>query len=309
METINCPICNNDKFTLLFKSRDYLHNIEGEFDIVKCNNCSLVLTNPRPDKNEMIKYYPENYRAYSSDFNKIKFKVEKLRKNKLLCYLRKMLDSKAVVYPRLENSSVLEIGCGGGNFLYRYGLENPTNKIQGVDFNASMINKLKERGLNVSVSDLSTINFPDSQFDLIMGWMVLEHIHDINKALSELHRILKTGGTFCFSIPDINNFIFKIFKDKWYALQAPTHLYHFTSDTIGKLLAKHGFQIKKIIYHRTVVDISNSIYNTMEEGRLKETFKKIGKIEMIIYVLTFPLALILSLFKQTGKMSIVAVKY
>ena len=71
MEMINCPICNNDKFTFLFKSKDYLNNIEGEFDIVRCDNCSLVLTNPRPDKIEIIKYYPENYRAYFFYFDKI----------------------------------------------------------------------------------------------------------------------------------------------------------------------------------------------------------------------------------------------
>ena len=48
LESAACPIgCPPTDETILV-DRDRLHNLPGEFTVVKCRNCGLMRTNPRP---------------------------------------------------------------------------------------------------------------------------------------------------------------------------------------------------------------------------------------------------------------------
>lgn len=54
-------------------------------------------------------------------------------------------------------------------------------------------------------ADICNLPFADNSFDFILCNHVLEHIPDDKKAMSELYRILKPGGTGIFQIPqDLN---------------------------------------------------------------------------------------------------------
>ena len=224
-EKINCPICNGDVFTFLFKGKDCIYG-EDEFNIVQCKNCSLIMTNPRPNEIEIVKYYPDNYGPYKLNIEKIK-KYHRLKK-RFNSFLN-IIDTKGIVVPKIKDGSdVLEIGCGGGNFLYKYQLDNPSHKIIGIDFNGKILEELKKYGLKVFQSDLKKINIESNSIDLVVGWMVLEHVHCVNEALIEVGRVLKKNGYFCFSIPNANSWEFKLFRNKWYPLQIPIHLYHFS---------------------------------------------------------------------------------
>lgn len=58
------------------------------------------------------------------------------------------------------------------------------------------------------VIDMRSINYPDSTFDYIIASMVLEHIAEEEKALAELVRVAKKGGTLILTLPvseDISN--------------------------------------------------------------------------------------------------------
>ncbi len=49
--------------------------------------------------------------------------------------------------------------------------------------------------------NLEALTFPDSKFDILINSDVLEHISDLNSALSEIKRVLKPGGYHVFTIP------------------------------------------------------------------------------------------------------------
>src|SRR5690606_30324446 len=54
-------------------------------------------------------------------------------------------------------------------------------------------------------ADICNLPFDDNSFDFILCNHVLEHIPDDEKAMRELYRILKSGGTGIFQIPqDLN---------------------------------------------------------------------------------------------------------
>lgn len=49
--------------------------------------------------------------------------------------------------------------------------------------------------------DLENILFEDRSFDIVLTSDVMEHVRDYKKAHSEIHRILKKGGLYIFTIP------------------------------------------------------------------------------------------------------------
>jgi len=49
--------------------------------------------------------------------------------------------------------------------------------------------------------DLQATSFPDAAFDLIVTSEVLEHVPDAPKAEREIMRILRLGGSYCFTVP------------------------------------------------------------------------------------------------------------
>jgi ribosomal protein S27E len=60
-EYVECDLCGRSNYTIVIeKAKDLYNNLPGEFNVVKCNKCGLVFTNPRPYGKELEKYYPDN---------------------------------------------------------------------------------------------------------------------------------------------------------------------------------------------------------------------------------------------------------
>jgi len=53
----------------------------------------------------------------------------------------------------------------------------------------------------VRCEDVQSLSYADSSFDLVTHTEVLEHVPDDARALKELHRVLRPGGTMLFSVP------------------------------------------------------------------------------------------------------------
>lgn len=97
---------------------------------------------------------------------------------------------------------IIEIGCGGG-ILSEY-IAKQEFHVTGVDISESAIETAKTHALlnNVEVEyqigNTYQLNFPDNIFDVVMSSDFLEHVEDLDKAISEMSRILKPEGLFIF---------------------------------------------------------------------------------------------------------------
>lgn len=56
-------------------------------------------------------------------------------------------------------------------------------------------------GREINNEDLTRLSFRDKLFDVVISLDVLEHVGNYEKALREIYRVLKVGGTFIFTIP------------------------------------------------------------------------------------------------------------
>ena len=109
-------------------------------------------------------------------------------------------------YVDVANSSdkvvkVLDIGCGGGRNIKTY--KNSKINIIGLDNSSEFVKLCKNDDLEVVLSDMTSIPFPDNHFDNLMviaSFHHLTNVGDRNKALQEMCRILKRNGTMMLSV-------------------------------------------------------------------------------------------------------------
>lgn len=96
------------------------------------------------------------------------------------------------VLPLARHQNLLEVGCGTGLILSR--LRDAARTARGIDISPGMVQKARERGLDVVLGSATALPFRDESFDFVCSFKVLAHIPDIGKALSEIARVTKPGG-------------------------------------------------------------------------------------------------------------------
>lgn len=235
----NCPICKSKNFINFYKCKDYILSKEV-FNIVKCNECNFLFTNPRPDEKNIKKYYKsDDYISHS--------RTKKGIINKLYHIVRKItLKQKyKIVREYVNNGKLLDFGCGTGEFL-NYCKRRKIDCIgieQDKDARDYAIKKY-----NIEVKDTNSFLIMQKKiFSCITLWHVLEHIHNLEEYINKFNTILLNNACLIIAVPNHNSLDAKIYKEYWAAYDLPRHLYHFTKKDIKKLFSENGFKLIKIL--------------------------------------------------------------
>ncbi|MFM9961187.1 MAG: class I SAM-dependent methyltransferase [Planctomycetaceae bacterium] len=156
----------------------------------------------------------------------------------------------------------LELGCSHGAFLQQ--LRDRGWECLGIEPAGEVARRAAECGLEVRVGSLESVvasdpqTFAPSSFDAVVAWMVVEHLHDPIATLRLARELLKPGGTLSFSVPNFGCWERRAFGQFWYALQLPTHLQHFTTTSLRRLLETSGFELVELIHQRNVNNLVGS---------------------------------------------------
>jgi len=118
--------------------------------------------------------------------------INRLRQAAALKYVDELSLPKA--------ARVLEIGCGAG--LLAVALAQREFRVEAVDHAPAMVEltrrHAKETGtdrlIHTAIEDVHQLTFEDESFDLIVALGLINWLYDLNKALSEIARVLKHGG-------------------------------------------------------------------------------------------------------------------
>lgn len=91
-----------------------------------------------------------------------------------------------------NGGDLLEVGCGTGLILER--LARSCRSAKGVDLSEGMLDKARERGLDVKLGSATDLPYDDASFDVVCSFKVLAHVPEITKALQEMVRVTRPGG-------------------------------------------------------------------------------------------------------------------
>jgi 2-polyprenyl-3-methyl-5-hydroxy-6-metoxy-1,4-benzoquinol methylase len=285
-----CNLCNSSDYRILFDARDRLHGFEGIFRYVQCTKCGLVYMNPQISPEDAAKFYPADYAPHQ---NKNANQPTTKRYSKRAILNRPFMPSICNLLN--SNAKLLDIGCGNGSFLNDITLLTHC-EVYGVDNSALAAKNAKETyGLDIFVGTIEESPFQEKYFDVITAWSFLEHVNNPLEVLRKISNLLKSNGSCIISTPNFDSMNSRIFKDKWYHLDCPRHLYLYNPKTITGLLEKAGLSVEKIKYNGGSKGVLASLqyyfydnnYNPKYRNRIRRSFL----LQKIVRPLTSPLIL------------------
>lgn len=106
------------------------------------------------------------------------------------------------LFNRIDFSKVnrlLEIGCGNGKLWENRNIDLRNREIFLSDISDGMVHEVRKKlgkDYNCIVADCQVIPFKDGYFDAVIANHVLFYIHNLEKGLSEICRVLKDNGIF-----------------------------------------------------------------------------------------------------------------
>lgn len=250
--------------------------------ILKCKNDGLHLA--QQTKKEKI--YGNSYFSNSPNASSQSYYQSKLETLKLATRKR---------FPK-----ILDIGCGWGDFLEV--LEKEKMPYLGIDINKEAIDICQKKGLNCQQIDIKTLekevkvkkpvwkigqevskekntNFltsksnwhrnlnPNSLFDAITMFQVIEHLKDPFSVLKATKKLLKKNGVLLITTPNNDSPLRKIFGAKWSVYNEPSHHVFYNKKTLQIVLEKTGYkniQVKndslRFLSLRYILSRLNTIY-------------------------------------------------
>ncbi|MDQ6642894.1 MAG: class I SAM-dependent methyltransferase [Chloroflexota bacterium] len=210
----------------LFDARDYISN--ESFVVGYCRRCKLYVTSPTPSEQSIAKFYPAGYYGTGSTGKRFTPAVEMLLGILYDFRVRQISKDR-------KPGKVLDIGCGRGLLLDR--LRKRGWDPVGTELSETSASYARDvLHLPVITKPFEEIGFKDGEFDLVILWHVLEHIHQPLPMLKEIGRILKPGGTLLVAVPNFGSWEAKMGRKGWFHLDVPRHLTHFTPRTLRRAL-------------------------------------------------------------------------
>jgi len=248
VEYINCKVCGNDDYKILGirGNREYAGAMTSQgtgehitTNVVRCRRCGFVYTNPLISAETNSYEDPSYYQSSSSVEAEVLFN-----------YILRAIE-RYVLKGRL-----LDVGCGKGEFLsvakkrgwQVNGLEPSVNLARFASDNS---------GLDVKTSSLKEAGYPRGYFDAVSLNMVLEHVDDPADLLADIQAVLKKDGLLFIEVPNMDSLMlnaaawyFRFRGKNWSPLLSPLHYpfhcYGYNPSSIGCLLKRQGFSVKKI---------------------------------------------------------------
>jgi predicted SAM-dependent methyltransferase len=242
IEIHRCPVCDGNTFIPFISSLD--HSISREmFTLIKCADCELLITSPRPSNDQLDKYYTSP--AYISHISTAKNIIDQIYLTVRRFTLKWKISLIEKHTPASQEKKLLDFGCGTGEFLKVAKFNGwLTTGMEPSLFARQHSDPAIRPHIQASMTDIIKDN---KIFQVITLWHVLEHVEDLNTTLLELKKLLAQSGTIFIAVPNHTSWDAKHYKQNWAGFDVPRHFWHFNMKSMTRLLEKHALTVVKII--------------------------------------------------------------
>ena len=290
-----CLVCNK-KINNFIEAPDNDKENNIFYKIYFCLNCEigfipkLLIPDNLNEDYESLGYY--------SEFEK----NEEQKSSIILLWLEKLFYKKRVkaLSSFKQNGNLLDVGCGSGKFLTAASplFEN----VYGIEVSVQGQKLLKIKKINFNNSFFET-KYNNNYFDAITFWHSFEHMNEPETILYKTHQLLKTDGILLISVPNYNSIGRILFNKNWFHLDAPRHIFHYTENSLKRLLYNSKFEVIYVFRFFPEYDISgiiqsllnfiglgnNILKKSMKYGRKQ---KNLIKVYLLIPFFAIPFAII-----------------
>jgi 2-polyprenyl-3-methyl-5-hydroxy-6-metoxy-1,4-benzoquinol methylase len=228
MQTILCPICEEDNTFLIARRREQGLTVAT----VECRQCGLVYHNPVIEDQDRQKAAVSS-RQWHTDSQDNTRQLRKLEK-------RWQLQWPMIQPVFSQGRRVLEIGCGLG--LVGGRLQSQGAEVWAVEPDPDQAAYARQHyGLEVVPLHFEDMSFETQQFDLMLASHVIEHFPEPLAFLRQLRAYAHPETRLFLETPNI--LASKVSYRRMFSL---AHNFYFAPQTLGWLLAKAGWQEEKL---------------------------------------------------------------
>jgi 2-polyprenyl-3-methyl-5-hydroxy-6-metoxy-1,4-benzoquinol methylase len=144
----------------------------------------------------------------------------------------RQLNSIKTIRKYLQPESLIDIGSSSGAVLKKLSEIESNISYYGIDLNKNAIES-KLVNVNVEYKNLTDV---ENRYDNIILLHTLEHIPELDTFFNELNRISNSGAIIYIAVPNFGGLNAKFRKNIWGALNPTQHTWHFTKQTLKKLI-------------------------------------------------------------------------
>jgi SAM-dependent methyltransferase len=219
LEPAVCPRCGIPPDRVVRRARSWLDVVPGVYEVRECPACALWMTSPRPRTEELGRVYPPGYHRIGRR-------------------------DPPWAPPAGEKGTLLDVGCGVGDFLVLARAEGW--HCTGIEISPEAAAVARARGFDVIVGDATEVPLPPARFDCVRCAHTLEHVPDPVRLLRRLREAADDDATIEVIVPNRISATAAIFRSRWYHLDVPRHLFHFRPADVGALAAQAGLSIDSL---------------------------------------------------------------
>ena len=221
---IKCTVCT---------SNAAFYRELSEVELYYCQHCSHFFTDLESIKNKED-YSPDYFTKKHPNW----FENPDL---KLFDYLLRCVEKTNKKEP-----SVLDAGCGNGDFLRYLKQKSKNFKLTGIDY----YKNTPEERINFLSGDIFNTEF-NEEFDVVISLAVIEHISEVRKYVERLKQLCKKDGIIIVMTPNNASLLYGLSRIIYpFGVKAPMealydkhHLNHFSKNSLEYLFKEHSLEV------------------------------------------------------------------
>jgi SAM-dependent methyltransferase len=214
--------------------------LEGDpSSLLKCKECSVAFIDPLPDPAAISEHFRNDYITDDVHLEKIYGDLRRGALERIANHVSR----------RRGGGKILDVGCAGGYFLDRYFDSAKWDKF-GIEPSRYALRRAASRGIHTYEGEVSSVELPDSFFDVITAAGVLPYFREPNRELQILQRALRPGGLIVLELPLGATQIWRhttplgrATGGGWRSLLQSPHLFYYDGNSLRFLLAQSGFHL------------------------------------------------------------------
>lgn len=196
-----------------------------------CQSCTHAFGIPMQQETYGPEYFEKTHRRWFSNPN------------------TELFDKVSALIP--QNSSVLDIGCGNGQFLRYLRDKRADLSLTGVD----LAPNVPDRDIHFLQGDFLRMEL--GQFDAVVSFAVIEHIPDVLNFVQQVAKSLRPNGVAAIMTLNESSLLYALARAgrsvginlAYNRLYSAHHLHHFTRLSLRSLLTENGLSVIEEIDH------------------------------------------------------------